>query len=129
MPESESRQFGLLWGGVVVFLILLSPLAPHLAGGLWSCPFKTLTGLPCPGCGTTRAALALAALDPWHAIVRYPLPTLAWFVFLCGGLIAGWRAWLKKPLPQLPRRLPIRLRIGIVVIVMANWGYSIVTGV
>ncbi|MDY7095424.1 MAG: DUF2752 domain-containing protein [Acidobacteriota bacterium] len=66
---SSDRQLGLLWGTVAVVLVLLSPLAELLAGTLPQCPFKTLTSLPCPACGTTRAALALAHFDPAAALL------------------------------------------------------------
>ncbi len=109
-------------------MILLSPFAPAFASGLWGCPFKSLTGIPCPSCGTGRAALALARLDPIHALVHYPLPALVWMVFIVGGLAAGWRAWRHQPLPRV-RRLPVWARIGLVAGVAANWAYSIATGV
>ena len=124
----QAEQLGVLWGAVASLLILLSPLAPMIASGLWSCPFKSLIGIPCPSCGTGRAALALARFDPIHAVVHYPLPALAWMVFIVGGLVAGWRAWRRQPLPRI-RRLPVWARILIVVAVLANWAYSIATGV
>ncbi len=128
-PEiSSDRQLGFLWGGVASLMILLSPVAPILAGGLWSCPLKSLTGIPCPTCGTGRAALALARFDPIHALVHYPLPALAWMAFIAAGLAAGWRAWRGQSLPRI-RRLPVWARIVVVVAVAANWVYSIATGV
>ena len=109
-------------------LILLSPLASAVASALWSCPFKSLTGIPCPGCGTGRAALALARLDPIHALVHYPLPALAWMAFIVAGLAAGVRALRRRPLPRI-RRLPAWVKVVAVVAVAANWAYSIATGV
>lgn len=45
------------------------------------CPFKALTGLPCPGCGMTHAFLALGRLDfsgAWNANpLAFPLAALA----------------------------------------------------
>ena len=45
------------------------------------CPFKALTGLPCPGCGITHAFLALGRLDfagAWAANpLVFPLAALA----------------------------------------------------
>lgn len=45
------------------------------------CPFKALTGLPCPGCGMTHAFLALGRLDlagAWAANpLVFPLAALA----------------------------------------------------
>ena len=121
-------QLGLLWGAVALLLILLSPLAPVIASGLWSCPFKSLTGFACPGCGTGRAALALARLDPMHALTHHPLPALAWMAFVVAGLVAGWLAWRRRPLPRI-RRLPGWARVAAVAAVLANWAYSIATGV
>ncbi|MCL2664432.1 MAG: DUF2752 domain-containing protein [Defluviitaleaceae bacterium] len=37
------------------------------------CPIRFVTGLPCPGCGMTRAALALARLDFAGAFFMHPL--------------------------------------------------------
>ncbi len=127
-PEAPGKHLGLLWGAVALSLMVLSPLAPMIASGLWSCPFKSLTGLPCPSCGTGRAALALARLDPVHALVHYPLPAFAWTAFIAAGLAAGWRAWRGQPLPRI-RRLPVWVRIAVVVAIAANWAYSIATGV
>jgi hypothetical protein len=36
------------------------------------CPVYTLTGLQCPGCGNTRATLALLRLD-FQSVLRYNL--------------------------------------------------------
>ena len=127
-PVSSDRQLGFLWGGVALALIALSPLAPKVASGLWSCPFKSIFGIPCPTCGAGRAALALARLDPVEALARYPLPAFVWIAFLAGGLAAAWRAWRGLPLPSV-RRLPAWVKVGVVVAVVANWAYSIATGV
>ena len=126
--RDTDRRLGFLWAGTVVALVVLSPLAPYLTAGPWGCPLKALAGLPCPLCGTTRAAVDLAALDVGGALVRYPLPTLAWFTFLIGGLVAGWLAWTKRPFPRL-LPIPNWAKAAILVAVLANWAYSIATGV
>jgi hypothetical protein len=123
------RQVALLWGGVVVLLIGLSPWATLFADSLWSCTFKSLTGIPCPTCGTTRAALALAHFDVLGAFSHYPLPTLGWVLFLGGGLVSASMALAGRTPPAIPNRLPVWARGAIVALVVANWAYSIATGV
>ncbi len=125
---AADRQLGFLWLAVALALVLLAPVARHLASGLGACPVKTVVGFPCPTCGTARAALALAELDVAGAFIRYPLPALAWTSLVAGGLVAGWLAWRRRPLPRLGR-LPGWARLGIVGAVLANWAYSIATGV
>lgn len=123
------RQIALLWGGVAVLFLALSPWASKLAGGLWGCTFKSLTGFACPTCGTTRAALALARFDFQTAITHYPLPTLGWVVFLGGGLVVGFMALAGRTPPAIPTRLPAWTRVTVAAALLLNWAYSIATGV
>lgn len=78
------------------------------------CPTAALARLPCPGCGLTRATLALVALDLERALALHPLvPLLAplvvglsahtglayvwssdWPVARAGRSTWGGRAWL-----------------------------------
>lgn len=54
---------------------------------VWRCPLAGLLGVPCPGCGLTRAALALAVGDLAGAVEMHPLsPALIPF-----GAWLGWR--------------------------------------
>lgn len=41
--------------------------------GIILCPFRALTGYPCPGCGMTRAFSALAHGEPVRAVIYNPL--------------------------------------------------------
>jgi hypothetical protein len=125
----SGRQLGLLWGGVAVTLIAASPLGPRLAATLPACHFKQWFGIPCPTCGTTRAALALARLDFVTAFVHYPLATVVWVLLIGGGLLAGMAALAGYGVPEPPRRLSLVARSALVLILLANWAYLIATGV
>jgi len=122
---TTSRQIGLLWGLVALALVSLAPLAPQLAAAAPACPVKSISGFPCPTCGATRAAVALAALDPWTALALNPLVTCAWMGLVLGGIAALVVSLTGRPLPTLPRRLPLALRVAIVVVVAANWLYLV----
>jgi hypothetical protein len=93
------------------------------------CLFKGLTGLPCPTCGSTRALGHLVALDFGGALRMNPFTTLAAVV------IAAWAA---ADLALLPRRqalglevsprLAFALRVGALVVFVANWVYLVAAG-
>ena len=48
-----------------------------------SCPFLTITGLPCPTCGMTRAWIAALSLDLQSALSYHPLFWTVPILYLC----------------------------------------------
>ena len=124
-----SSSIARLWGGSALALVALSPWARLVERSLWPCAFKKLTGFPCPTCGTTRAAVALARLDFGSALVHYPLPAVAWIAFIGGGIAALAMTLMGRTPPAIPNRLSRTTRLVLVALVLANWVYSIATGV
>ena len=110
------------WGALALTAVLLAPLATDLAPGLPGCLFRELTGLPCPTCGTTRAALALSRLDLAGAIAWNPLATLGALIFVLGGAAAAVATLAGKPLRE-PRLNGPALRAAVVLAVAANWAW------
>jgi hypothetical protein len=75
---------------------------PSDGGGFLPCPFRTLTGLWCPGCGLTRATHYLFRGDLAQAL-RYNV----FVVLVVAAVTAGWLAWFLRlrGRPTLHRRL------------------------
>jgi hypothetical protein len=63
-------------------------LAFPAALGFVACPLRSLTGLACPGCGATRAGLALLRADLAAALALNPFLVLALATLLSGGIAA-----------------------------------------
>ena len=55
----------------LIICLLLPTLFFHLTG--IGCPIRFVTGIPCPGCGLTRAALALLHFNPSLAFYYHPM--------------------------------------------------------
>lgn len=126
---SARRQLAFLWAGVAVALIALSPVGARLATGLPACPIRVWLGIPCLTCGSTRAALALASLDPIASLGFNPLAALGWIGLIGGGLIAGGLAALGGPLPRMRFRPTLAHRLLAVAILLVNWVYLVRAGV
>lgn len=62
---------------------------PSAGGGFLPCPFRTLTGWWCPGCGLTRATHHLL-----HGDLGRAFEFNAFVVVILAGLLATWLVWL-----------------------------------
>lgn len=85
---------------------------PNQPGSYGLCPFKAVTGLDCPGCGTLRAVHALTRADVAQAaglnvlaLALLPVVLVAWVVWLRAGLDGRGHPGLTLPAP-LVRVLP-----------------------
>ena len=113
---------GLLGAGVALGI---ERLPTPLFGSL--CAFHLLTGLPCPGCGGTRAVLALLRLDPAAALAFNPLVALlaitglAFVPYALATLAFGTRRLRLAGLGAADRLL-------MVAAVLLNWVYLIADG-
>jgi hypothetical protein len=91
------------------------------------CPLHSLTGIPCPACGSTRALAALAAAHPLVALANNPLVALLAPGAVVLGLVtaacrlAGWRLVSFR----LERREETAARVAAALLVGANWLYLI----
>ena len=75
------------------------------------CPLRLAIGVPCPGCGLTRATLAGLTLDlegllHYHPLAPLMTPLLVWSLAKPVLLALGWieQAWVDR-LPRIPQPL------------------------
>lgn len=126
-PELEERQVAWLWGIIAVSSLLLRPLWFELAKFLPRCPFRGITGIPCPACGTGHAALAFFHGDILGGLLANPLAALAGIVFIVGGVLAPLWIGLGGKVISVPVPLPRWARLAMVLAIAANWIYLITT--
>lgn len=102
--EQAFYMIGASLGGFALILCILHQMFPlHLEHLLMPCVFHKVTGLYCPGCGGTRAAVALFR-GKWllslfyHPIVPYTAAMYIWFMtshsiqrISCGKYKTGMR--------------------------------------
>lgn len=105
------------------------PLLPGAAApGLWACPFRAATGLPCPSCGATHAFVHLAHGELAQGLFANPLFALAalglWAtagVALLRALGLSWTLVLPAPPPSVARAL----RWSFAGLLLANWAFVV----
>jgi len=117
---------GSLFIGAYCALSLAACYLTQRAGLAMSiCPLKTLSGIPCPSCGATRAALALLEGNFCAALVFNPLAVGLYLLGPPAGLcylrFPRLRAW-KLRIPRLALWIPIGAAIA------ANWAYLLLAG-
>ena len=94
------------------------------------CPFKEMTGYPCPTCGSTRLVLSLFHLKIENAFFWNP------GLFLLGIVAVIWfghgviSQFMKKKISiSLTKREGFWLRAALIGAFLLNWLYLIVAGV
>ena len=123
----EERQLAFLWLGAAASALALRPLWLAVAPLLQPCVFRSLTGLPCPTCGTTRAATAFLDGHLIAALAANPLTAAAGLLFVVGAPLAALWAVARWPVPVLPTPLPNWMRGGAVALLVGNWIYLLAT--
>ncbi len=93
------------------------------------CSFKTLFHLACPTCGMTRAFTRIVAGDPVGALAMNPLAVVAGLVFIAAGVAAPLWVMARAPVPVRFGSLPAAVRIGALLLFLANWAYLVAAGV
>lgn len=124
-PKTEERQLVVLWGVLVAASILLRPFWLLLPPLLPPCPLRTLTGLPCPTCGTAHAAVALLDGRILAALAANPMTTVAAVLFLVGGMLAPLWVLAGGRIPALSAQPPPWLRLLMLTALLAGWAYVI----
>jgi hypothetical protein len=54
---------------VIIAIVILLLLSNQFGWSLWPCPLKSLTGVPCPGCGLNRA-MGLLLKGDWRESLK-----------------------------------------------------------
>ena len=98
--------------GVAAVSMLLA-LDPATSGWFPPCPLHAMTGLACPGCGSTRALHALVHGNPQGALAFNPFLVLSLPVLALGTMRETWR--IVSGRDAIAWRLP------------AAWGWAYVT--
>jgi len=93
----------------------------------FQCPFLQVTGKPCPGCGLTRASLAMFRGD-WRSMLHFhpfaPFFTIFWSAVAVGLLCPlKWRDGYVRRLEQLEAvtRWPLWIGIGLAAYSLTRW--------
>lgn len=116
-----ARIFLLTLIGVGFASLLFGLLPENLA--LYPCPFHTITGIECPGCGMTRACIALARGDIGNAFQYNP--------FSLGlVLFAGGFALFPSDIRRCWQRLPHNIRTltgwSMLILILGFWAHRII---
>ena len=101
---AKNRRFGTLDALGLIGLLGLAiaryvPVAKLVP--FWGCGFRQVTGVPCPGCGLTRAADRFAHFNVLGALEANPLGTLAAGLFGAAIFDSALHLIFRVPIPEL----------------------------
>ncbi|NOZ13476.1 MAG: DUF2752 domain-containing protein [Acidobacteria bacterium] len=94
------------------------------------CPFKEMTGYPCPTCGSTRLVLSLFHVQLIQAFLWNPglfmlgIAAVFWYGY---GVISQFSG--KKLCISLSKREWFRLKLVLLALFFLNWLYLVIAGI
>ena len=75
------------------------------------CPMLLVTGIPCPGCGMSRALLLLFMGHPTESVRMHPLAPLVLILLI----YMGWNRYI---IGRKPKKIPFLIGAGVVLLVV-----------
>jgi hypothetical protein len=120
-----------LWLAVGAGAAAMTAMGARLGLHLPRCLFHTVTGYPCPACGSTRALRQLWQGHVSTALWFNPLMTLAAQAGVAWALYAATVLVLRLPRlragPVSPRT-GLGVRVAVIAAVLANWSWVLAHG-
>jgi hypothetical protein len=120
-----NRRDAVVLATPVAGLVALAALPP-LSGGVTLCPIAMITGVPCPGCGMTRAVSHLVNGDLEAAFGFHPLVIP---LILLGAVAWAWFLFSRvaRVRPIGPRAVNIALG-AMALALVGVWAFRLVSG-
>jgi Protein of unknown function (DUF2752) len=113
MPRRLAIVFACILFSVTVLHVTGVFSTDRIGGAIpFFCPFKALTGIPCPGCGMTRAILSITKGDFQGAIGYNPFSFFLLFMVVI-SIVPG------KQAEKLPSIVPIVMNYFFIVVLVA----------
>jgi len=115
----------LILGGYALYLL---PQFLKIGGMSGFCFFRSVTGIPCPGCGMGKASILLSQGDFAGAILMHPLAVpFAFAAFVAVAWLVSDLARRKETLlPLLTRKLSWPYFILLILSVIGAWIWNII---
>ena len=85
------------------------------------CPLRAMTGIPCPFCGGTTAAVEVGRFDLGGALRVNPVVVFAAAVIIAMPVVIGLRAARRVGWPAAPAKRTIYLALACAVVVSELW--------
>jgi hypothetical protein len=120
MRASTREGTALIAAGCLPFAV--GALVSRDGAGIWpACPFRSLTGLPCPLCGGTRAFAWAARGDSGFLHYNAFWVFVAVAMIVAGALVLAFR----RPFLDALTHTPLRAALFLGVLGGAGWAYAL----
>jgi len=126
-PETSVH---IVWGGIAVLALISAAILKNIPGVFPHCLFHSLTGYPCPTCGTVRSITSMAGFDFISALFYNPLIPLLIVGSLVTSIYYGAAHLLRRNLIiEFKSAEKKTIRLLVLALFLANWAYLVAAGI